>query len=81
MSKLIRVSDEAYSKLKSIIKNTGSSQQEVIDEALKNWERDVILKRANAAYIEIRKNDKELTEEPEELSLWDATLQDGLEDE
>jgi len=81
MSKLIRVSDEAYSKLKSIIKSTGSSQQDVIDEALKNWERDVILKQANAAYMEMRKNDKECAEEQEELSLWDATLQDGLEDE
>ena len=69
MSKLIRVSDESYSKLKSIIKTTGASQQDIIDSALKNWERDVILKQANEAYAMLRKNDKEWAEEQEELDI------------
>jgi hypothetical protein len=81
MSKLIRVSDESYSKLKSIVKTTGASQQDIIDAALKNWERDLILKQANEAYMMLRKNDKEWAEEQEELQAWDATLNDGLEDE
>jgi predicted transcriptional regulator len=81
MSKLVRVSDEAYSKLDQISKKIGSSKQDVIDTALNNLERETILKQANDAYSELKKNRKEWLEYQEELSLWDVTLEDGLKDE
>lgn len=81
MSKLIRVSDSAYSKLEQIAHHTGRSRQELVDQAIKNLEREAILKRANDAYAAIRKDPKLWQEEQEELALWETTLKDGLKDE
>ena len=81
MSRLIRVSDSAYSKLDKIVENTGFSRQEVIDRAVANLEREMILQQANEAYAMLRKDKKLWQEEQEEMALWDATLSDGLKDE
>jgi hypothetical protein len=81
MSKLIRVSDESYSKLTQIAQDTGASRQDVIDSAIKNLERESILQQANEAYALLKKNPKQWHEYQEELSLWESTLEDGLKDE
>ena len=81
MSRLIRVSNTAYSKLDKIAENTGFSRQEVIDKAVENLERDLIFKQANEAYEAVKKDKKLWEEEQEELALWDTTLEDGLKDE
>ena len=81
MSKLVRVSDKAYSKLNQIAKNTGTSKQDIIDTALNNLERETILKQANDAYSELKKNRKAWLEYQEEISAWDTTLEDGLKDD
>ncbi len=81
MSKLVRVSDEAYSRLNSIARVAGISKQEVLDSALEKWEKDMLLKQANVAYDAMRKNKQEWEEEQEELQLWDTALDDGLQDE
>jgi predicted transcriptional regulator len=81
MSKLVRVSDEAYSKLNQIAKKTGFSKQDVIDTAINNLERETILKQANDAYSKLKKDRKQWLEYQEEISIWDATLEDGLKDE
>jgi hypothetical protein len=81
MSKILRVSDEAYSKLTQITKNTGLSNQDVIDKALENLERETFLKRANEAYAAMKKDPKQWQEHLEEIAVWEATLADGLEDE
>ena len=81
MSKLVRVSDIAYSKLDQIAQSTGYSRQDIIDQAINTFERETILKQANEAYTAIRSNKKEWQEDQEELDLWESTLEDGLEDE
>jgi len=81
MSKLVRVSDESYSKLNSITKATGISRQDILDAALKQWEKDTLLRQANDAYAAMQQNSEEWAEEQRELALWDVTLKDGLEDE
>lgn len=81
MSKLVRVSDEAYSKIDQIAQNTGFSRQDIIDKAIINLEREAIFKKANEAYAAIRNDPKLWQEEQEELALWDSSLGDGLEDE
>jgi predicted CopG family antitoxin len=81
MSKILRVSDEAYSKLTQITKNTGLSNQDVIDKALENLERETFLKQANEAYAAMKKDPKQWQEHLEEIAVWEATLADGLEDE
>jgi predicted transcriptional regulator len=81
MSKLIRVSDEAYSKLNQMAKNIGISKQDVVDTAINNLEKETFLKRANDAYATLKKNSKQWLEYQEELALWESTLEDGLKDE
>ena len=81
MSKLVRISDMAYSKLDQMAQITGNSRQDIIDQAINNLEREAILKQANEAYVRMASNKKEWQEEQEELDLWESTLEDGLEDE
>lgn len=81
MSKLIRVSEEAYEKLSEIAQKGGFSRQQVIDQAINKLEREAILKQANDAYAAMRRDPKMLQEHEEELALWESTMNDGLEDE
>lgn len=81
MSRLIRVSEEAYIKLNQIVKRTGFSKQLIIDEAIERLERDYILKKANEAYANLKDDPEALREFKEEMALWDVTLSDGLDDE
>ena len=81
MSRLIRVSDLAYSKLDKMVENTGFSCQEIIDKAVATLEREMMLKQANEAYAMLRKDKTLWQEEQEEVALWGATLRDGLENE
>jgi len=75
------MSDESYSILDTLAQKTGFSRQNIIDTALKNFERDNLLKKANEAYAAIKKDVKLSSEEQEEQILWESTLADGLEDE
>lgn len=81
MSKLVRISDSSYEKLNHIAKRSGISKQDLLDKAIKNYEREAILKQASEAYDTLRNNPQAWQEEQEERELWDTTLQDGLEDE
>ena len=81
MSRIVRVSDEAYTKLNSIAKAAGVSKQDMIDAVLKKWEKDTLLKQANEAYTALRQNDQDWQEELAERALWDVTLEDGDLDE
>lgn len=78
MSKLVRVSDMAYSKLDQMAQATGRSRQDIIDNAINSLEKEAILKHANEAYATMRSNKKEWQEDQEELNLWESTLEDGL---
>ncbi len=69
MSKLIQVSDKTYSKLDKITKSTALSMQEVMDKAVENLDREMILKQANETYAAIKKDQKLWQEEQEELAL------------
>lgn len=81
MSKLIRISDNSYSKLEKIAHYIGQSQQEILEQAIKNLEKEIILKKANNSYATTRKNSQLWQKEQEELTLWETTLRDGLKDE
>ena len=79
MSKLIRISDEAYKKLHSLEEQMGDSKQEIIEKALEKIARENLLMQANRAY-DLLKQDKEAwTEELKEREEWEVTINDGLE--
>ena len=56
-------------------KETNSSMQEVLDEAIEQQRRRLLLERTNAAYAKLRENKKAWQAE---LRRLDATLSDGI---
>ncbi len=59
-------------------KETHSSLQEVLDEAIENQRRRLLLERTNLAYFKLRQNTKAWRTWQAELRHLDATLSDGL---
>jgi hypothetical protein len=64
--------------LARLAKETGQTHQQLIDAALKAYERDLYLDRVNEAYAALRADPAAWREELAERKAWEATLQDGL---
>ncbi len=76
-STTIRVTNQARETLRQLSKITGKRQQDVVDEAVEAYRRQVLLDRANAAYAALRSNAKAWEAELQDRQAWDATLGDG----
>ncbi len=59
-------------------KETNSSLQEMLDQAIENQRRRLILERTNLAYAKLRQNKKAWQAWQAELRQLDATLSDGI---
>lgn len=80
MSKIVRISDEAYSRLSLLESELDNSKQEVIAKALESLARETLLSRANKAYKALRDNPKLWQEELKERAELEGTLNDGLDE-
>ena len=59
-------------------KETNSSLQEMLDLAIENQRRQLLLERTNLAYAKLRQNKKSWKAFRNELRQLDATLSDGI---
>jgi hypothetical protein len=59
-------------------KETSSSLQEMLDQAIENQRRRLLLERANRAYAELRQDKKAWREWRRELRELDVTLTEGI---
>jgi hypothetical protein len=59
-------------------KETNSSLQEMLDQAIENQRRRLLLERTNLAYSKLRQNKKAWQAWQAELRQLDATLSDGI---
>jgi hypothetical protein len=57
---------------------TNTSLQEMLDQAIENERRRLLLERTNAAYSKLRQNKKAWKAWRAELRQLDATLSDGI---
>jgi hypothetical protein len=57
---------------------TNSSLQEMLDRAIENQRRRLLLERANGAYAKLRHDKKTWQAWQSELRQLDATLSDGI---
>jgi len=57
---------------------TSSSLQEMLDQAIENQRRRLLLERANRAYAKLRQDKKAWRTWRSELRELDATLTDGI---
>jgi hypothetical protein len=77
----IRLRLKSHRALKEIAKMTGLSMQDALEEAIEDRRRRLYLEGLNADYAALRKDAMALAEFNKEVSLWDRTNLDGLEDE
>jgi predicted transcriptional regulator len=77
-STTIRVRLETHKTLAKLAKESHSSIQTVLSDALETYRREVFLQRANQAYAELRSDPTAWAEYQKELAPWDATAENGL---
>ncbi len=75
----VTIGDTFYKILAELSESSGKSIQAVLEQAIEQYRRQQFLEAANQAYIALRNNPEAWQEELEERSLWDITLEDGLE--
>jgi len=77
-STTIRVRSETHKTLAKLAKQSHSSIQTVLSDALEAYRREVFLRRANQAYAELRSDPVAWAEYQKELAAWDSTAGNGL---
>ena len=75
----VTIANTFYKILAELSANSGKSIQAVLEQAIEQYRRQQFLEAANQAYIALRNNPEAWQEELEKRSLWDITLEDGLE--
>lgn len=78
MPATVRISPAAHQSLRQMAEETNSSLQEMLDQAIENQRRRLLLERTNRAYAELRQNKKAWRAWRSELRELDATLTDGI---
>ncbi len=76
----VRISKRSAQVLKVIAKQKGESLQKVLDEAVEEHRRTLILKEANSAYARLKNDSSLWDEEQQERDAWAVSLTDGQED-
>ncbi|MBC7080589.1 MAG: ribbon-helix-helix domain-containing protein [Methanothrix sp.] len=79
-STTVRISREARESLQELSERTGRKLQELLDEAVERYRRELFLKEANAAFAALRTEKAAWADEEEERAAWEGTLADGLEE-
>lgn len=58
-----------------------TSTREIVEKAIETYQKQQLLKSANAAYAALRGNSESWEDYQNEMAEWDITLADGLEGE
>lgn len=75
-----RITEDTRARVARLAQQTGRTQQEVIDVAVRRYERDLFLDGINEGYAELRADKDAWTKALAERAEWDDTLADGVED-
>ncbi len=78
MATQTRISEKTHERLTRLANQTGLSRTEIMDTAVRQFERELFLNRINAGYAALRADPQASREYAEELDAWDKTLADGL---
>lgn len=81
MATMVRIKAETHQRLQRIAKNTKRTLPDVLDEAIRSYEKQRFLQECDAAYVRLREDTSAWQEETEERTVWENTLGDGLEDD
>ena len=78
MPATVRISPAAHHNLARMAKEANTSLQEMLDRAVENERRRLLLERANCGYAKLRQDKKAWRAWRSELRELDATLTDGI---
>jgi predicted DNA-binding protein len=78
-SATVRISLKAQEVVRRLSAQTGRKMQDILDEAVELYRRQLFLEKANAAFAALRMQPGAWSIEEEERAAWDATLSDGLD--
>jgi len=77
-SSTVRISSSSKKALQEVAKMTGTSQVEVLSEAIEEYRRKIFLREVADSFA--RMSEAELADYRKEAEAWEVTLLDGLED-
>lgn len=72
-----RILDTDHALLQELAAQTGMQHQEIIHEALEAFHRERLLDEINAAFAQLKRDDRAWREEQAERRAWDGTVSDG----
>lgn len=78
-SSIVRISNKTKEIIEELAKKSGEPMLYVIDKAIEEYRRRLILEETNSAYTKLRENEKASKEYDQEIALYDATLMDGID--
>jgi len=71
-----RISNDVHALLSRLAGQTGKTHQEVIDVALRRYEREIFLDAVNESFTALRADEDAWKDELRERAEWEATLSD-----
>lgn len=77
----VGVSESTHEALRPLSLKEGKTMQDIIDKAVEYYRRKTFLQGLSEAFQALRANPEAWQEYQEEMTLWDNTLQDSLENE
>jgi len=80
-STTVRINTANHELLKKLSKVTDMSMQNVIEKALKQFQKQLFWDKAAKEYLQLRQDEKAWMDEQAENALWDTTLSDGLDED
>lgn len=76
----VRVTDNTWKTLRKIATQAGESMQVILEKAVEDYRRKMLLEEANKAYLALKNDPEAWQDEKKERLEWDDTLKDNLEE-
>ena len=76
----VRIREETRNSLRELVHRSGERPQELLDRAVDQCRRSLILAETNVAYGALRADPDGWAEVQAERTEWEGTLADGLDD-
>jgi len=73
-STLVRLSEDAYKTARRLADEEGKSLQAILDDAVRELDRQKFFAKVNAAYKTLRSDPKAWQEELQERAAWDGIM-------
>ncbi|HWV22989.1 MAG TPA: ribbon-helix-helix protein, CopG family [Thermomicrobiales bacterium] len=81
MTTSVRIDRELHDRLRKIADSEHRSMGQVLDDAVRQYERERFWQGVQSDFARLRANPDAWRSYQDEISSWDATAGDGLEDE